>query len=266
MAIFLYIQQGTNTYRLFSLPTRPRFQWWWCPDCCCGIHSFLPGVIPLIIVKLVTLTPPTTFIVCAYLPPNLLDRDLVFVTEALKQLPLNTNILLLGDFNLPSIDWQTLSAPTTQGQSFCDELFSLNLSQVITVPTHKQGNTLDLVFTRCPTDILDLVIHPQVNPLISDHFVITFNISHGNLHTNRTEPRRIFNYLNCEAVIYPAGCWNVDSAWLSLKNVLTAARDQFVPTRTVHHNDPKWFSPEIRHLIKRTRTARCKFNRIRSPV
>ena len=65
------------------------------------------------------------------------------------------DIIMTGDFNLPHVDWSNCS--TTSGItnderkmfdllcSFANDFF---LTQVVTKPTHFQGNTLDLVFTN----------------------------------------------------------------------------------------------------------------------
>ena len=71
-----------------------------------------------------------------------------------------TEIQIMGDFNIPSADWdmgrnkegtkldeKMLVANT---QELCERLL---LQQIITIPTHRQGNVLDLVFTNKPDQI-----------------------------------------------------------------------------------------------------------------
>ena len=41
------------------------------------------------------------------------------------------------------------------------------------VPTHRRGHTLDWLITNRATDVLDLTV---VNMLLSDHFVISFDL------------------------------------------------------------------------------------------
>ncbi|KAF6036454.1 hypothetical protein EB796_005239 [Bugula neritina] len=67
----------------------------------------------------------------------------------------NPNIVMVGDFNLPDIDWNDSNRPvlkttreTTLHQLFVDFITSNNLSQAINKPTHDKGNTLDLVVTN----------------------------------------------------------------------------------------------------------------------
>ena len=61
------------------------------------------------------------FVGCLYIPPLYSDSVFVEVIDTLKLLPLNTHVLLLGDLNLPLVDWATLSASSPITQSFCDE-------------------------------------------------------------------------------------------------------------------------------------------------
>ena len=71
-----------------------------------------------------------------------------------------TEIQVVGDFNMPSADWdmgkhkegavldQRMQIANTQ--KLCEKLL---LQQIITIPTHRQGNMLYLVFTNKPDRI-----------------------------------------------------------------------------------------------------------------
>ena len=52
-------------------------------------------------------------------------------------------------------------------------LDNLGLHQLVNVPTHRRGHTLDWLITNRATDVLDLTV---VDMLLSDHFVISFNL------------------------------------------------------------------------------------------
>ena len=51
-------------------------------------------------------------------------------------------------------------------------LGNLSLHQLVKVPTHWRGHSLDCLITNRVTDVLDLTI---VDMLLSDHFVISFD-------------------------------------------------------------------------------------------
>ena len=52
-------------------------------------------------------------------------------------------------------------------------LDNLSLHQLVNVPTHRRGHTLDWLITNRATDVLDLTV---VDMLLSDHFVISFDL------------------------------------------------------------------------------------------
>ena len=58
--------------------------------------------------------------------------------------------ILLGDFNLPGINWETLSGSNQYENRFLDLLYDIDLFQLVNEPTHIEGNTLDLIATSCP--------------------------------------------------------------------------------------------------------------------
>ena len=51
-----------------------------------------------------------------------------------------SNLLILGDLNLPDIDWSTYSGITNISNAYAEMAFDLNLTQLITSPTHIAGN------------------------------------------------------------------------------------------------------------------------------
>ena len=46
------------------------------------------------------------------------------------------NHLVVGDFNMPDIDWNTMSAPSTCSEMFCEAIFNRNFCHIISEPTH----------------------------------------------------------------------------------------------------------------------------------
>ena len=100
----------------------------------------------------------------------------------LKHKDPETEIKFMGDFNMPSADWDmnTVVEGTaedqrkliTTTQDFCE---SFLLQQIITTATHQKGNTLDLVFTNTPENIHS---HFTLNTAISDHHLVVFLKKH----------------------------------------------------------------------------------------
>ena len=59
------------------------------------------------------------------------------------------NVHFVGDFNFPGTNWKTLKGSTSHEKDFIVFLLDLHLMQLVTERTHLNGNTLDLVITKC---------------------------------------------------------------------------------------------------------------------
>ena len=82
-------------------------------------------------------------------------------------------LIVLGDFNFPDIDWNTLSGNSPVSNQFCDLIFRTGLSQLINVPTHNHGNILGLLLTNFDDNISHFLNYSD--PLLqSDHYDIKF--------------------------------------------------------------------------------------------
>ena len=119
-----------------------------------------------------------------------------------------TEIQILGDFNMPLADWDMGKHKEgakldermliSYTQELCDKLL---LQQIITIPTHRQGNTLDLVFTNKPERA-----HSQWARVtaLSHHFLVTFNSNEldkiGSPHEKpmKNEPEYGFHMLDLQ--------------------------------------------------------------------
>ena len=109
-----------------------------------------------------------------YVPPSVEDSYYQHLSELLSSLPLDKDVLILGDFNSPDIDWDLLHGGTSLSSSFCDLTVNLNLRQF---STHIAGNTLDLILTNSDNLIDDVIIlEPLPSGLSSDHFIVMFSV------------------------------------------------------------------------------------------
>ena len=98
----------------------------------------------------------------------------------LKSLPSPTpDIIMMGDFNLPHADWisgQCTSGASTDEQEMVRALYELTLEhflvQQFDTPTHRGGNTIDLLFTNNS----DIIHNTESIPsTVTDHFQMTFS-------------------------------------------------------------------------------------------
>jgi len=95
----------------------------------------------------------------------------------LKSISQQEYILILGDFNLPDINWDYLVGSCPTSNDFCDFIFDHNLVQLVCAPTHIQGKTLDLVLTNIPHLIQCVTVQSCSLTDMCDHFIVTFGLS-----------------------------------------------------------------------------------------
>ena len=151
-----------------------------------------PSELEIVCVKLNYSQP----IVCCltYMPPNSSITHYENLFSFLNNANISsTNLILLGDFNIPDIDWNTLSGVSPVSQQFCDLIFDSALSQLINCPTHIHGNILDLLLTNSEDVIQCITVDPQSSSLLPDYYSITFKIAFSKPPT-KTSCYYSFNY------------------------------------------------------------------------
>ena len=176
------------------------------------------------------------------------------------------DLLLLGDFNAPGVDWVDLtssSSPCAFDTALLDWALDGNLTQHLLEPTRRlptqHHNVLDLVFTSLPTDLDNLTyLSPIAN---SDHVTIQFDWL-------RCAPNYIgnpakhciwkadFDLLRQEASKLDwdlAGCSDVNDAWRRIRKNILSLVSCHVPTvrRRKLCSGPPWIDHELRQLFKR---------------
>ena len=207
---------------------------------------------------------------CIYVPPN---PDSPYITDLITYLSdimssHCNDTILLGDFNMPDIDWSTLSSSSHHSASFCDFTFNYNLSQLIDKPTHIKGNTLDLILTNTCHRIKNINISTPMNILSSDHSIINFTLSRSVTSHIELSPHYVFDFSKAD---YSGLCSflmdfnfspllssdDVNFIWSSLKTTIFSGMNLYIPkVRMRRQQYPCWFTPELRHLSKCARTLR----------
>ena len=139
------------------------------------ISVFSHPTIELLTVVLSLLLLLTVCIV--YIPPNTSNvLHLYYICQLVSHSL--SEVLIIGDFNYPNINWSTLSGGCEMSDLFCDLMFDIGLHQHVSSATHIKGKILDLVITVSPDLVQDLLVHANEEdvPLTSDHFLISFSI------------------------------------------------------------------------------------------
>ena len=98
--------------------------------------------------------------------------------KAVKRKRKVNSIYLIGDMNLTHVNWETLTSPDSTVQSFVDTFCELGLEQMVSCPTHKKGNILDIALTNEPHKLVNLVVSEHSVICDSDHFSINFDINY----------------------------------------------------------------------------------------
>lgn len=84
----------------------------------------------------------------------------------------STQYVLVGDFNLPGINWKEMGGRTKLENEFLDFIVDMGLTQHVEEATHKKGNILDLVLSSEP----DLAFNTTVGAPISDHLIVSCQV------------------------------------------------------------------------------------------
>ena len=117
------------------------------------------------------------------------------LVQSLEKFPPSCNILLLGDFNLPNVNWN-LVAPwqsDTISDFFCDSVINrFGLSQLVNKPTRGDA-LLDLILTNTPAHLTLMSLFPVHIKLqrsftitkmqIGKVFALIFPMSHGAMYS-----------------------------------------------------------------------------------
>ena len=89
-------------------------------------------------------------------------------TDLLESFVACDRLFVVGDLN---VHFDNPSDPCTAALNAV--LANLSLEQLVNVPTHHRGHTLDWLITNHATDVLDLTV---ADMLLSDHFIISFDL------------------------------------------------------------------------------------------
>ncbi len=218
-----------------------------------------------------------------YRPPNYDPKSKKDFAYLLTLLPtfLNTRspVFLLGDFNLPRIDWVNgvCSVNDNLHDLFLNFTSTHLLTQSVLFPTTLHGSTLDLILSSDSSIISDVDSKAPLG--LSDHMVISFTIL-----CSRSPPIKIWssvpafdkaNFTIINSVIasidwaYLLGnCANVDALWHCFTQIIHQIIFDNVPFRRVSINRAraKFYPKYVRTLISKKAQAWRLYRRFGTPV
>ena len=109
---------------------------------------------------------PSLLLCLIYHPPNSIEQLNSSLITYLDSLDRNKNIVIMGDLNFPEINWNIYSGGSLAADVFAEVVHGLNLTQIITGPTHHAGNTFDITLMVFNILIHVLTFHPTSHPTI----------------------------------------------------------------------------------------------------
>lgn len=218
-------------------------------------------------------------IAVTYIPPNYhnIPADVKNVTDSVStlynSLP-HDNYLVVGDFNLPNIQWSEFGPMHLKkgcievqncGIDLINEFKFLDFDQYNYIK-NKSGNTLDLCFSNLPLKVLDCVTpllredlsHPSLLITIED---LTFKPLKESMTDRPVFSKGDYEKINCflaeiDWVELFASCTDINKAvelFYSKLNESIALHIPRVKSSSTSHVYPAWYSKSLVKLI------RCKW-------
>ncbi|KAK6040118.1 endonuclease/exonuclease/phosphatase family protein, partial [Cooperia oncophora] len=175
-------------------------------------------------------------------------------------------ILILGDFNFPLIDWpnmvQRANTSMPGSSSFLKFVSSYSLKQMVKEPTHGL-NILDILLVSEPTIIRNLKVLPPFST--SDHCSVSFEIVGRSLPTLRKSVlRKAYSKADFESInaslaridwiSLHRGCDSTNAFYLEFLNICNELIEKYVPNVRVKNNHERY--------PKRIRLLRAKVDHL----
>ncbi|CAB4008436.1 Hypothetical predicted protein, partial [Paramuricea clavata] len=222
--------------------------------------------VELVVVEFATESNKTALLYTFYRPPNSCPDVIQYLNASLQSNPQSSCIILIGDFNLPAIDW-SLDQPTpaTNGgqleESFCNLVAVSFLQQFISGSTHIDGNKLDLLLCNCPEIIKNVSsLPPEQLTFPTDHNIIEFEVQHSFRRANPVT-RTVFDYRRgnfdelrsyltckpCETISSD----DINECWSQWKEWFLNAVQKYIPVKNFKDkNSPPWIDGEIKESFR----------------
>ena len=190
-----------------------------------------------------------------YRPPGQTQELDIEMYRILQQSLRNRESVILGDFNLPHIDWQTLTGVESESHRMLEFMDDNFLSQLVAEPT-RENNILDLVITSQEHLINNITVGEHLGSC--DHKVVRAEI---NTTTNIVENTTFvpnFRRGNFERLrsalshLSPPATAHVEDAWSYFKNQLLTQQRNFIPNcvkRPTNNKNHPWFNTEIKRAL-----------------
>jgi hypothetical protein len=201
-----------------------------------------------------------------YRSPNSAPETMDTLEDFIRQA--DKNNVIMGDFNLPGIDWSKKSATGGRDKQFLQACMESDLEQVVDFPTQVRGNVLDLVLTNVPERVVEVKDVGRLGR--SDHMMIQVSIETNKKEVKTTES--VPNWGRADWASIREGCrewtgtkaseWAVSEAWGVFRDTVAGLVEEHVPVRPRRApHKPVWLTREVTRALRRKKKlwkrARC---------
>jgi len=212
---------------------------------------------------------------CIYRSPNCSRRNTAALNTHITEMTLNrhySHLLITGDFNLPGIDWNTMSSGKDENHpltAFLETLRDCDLTQHIQEHTHfrphSKPTTIDLILTNEPEMLNNLRYLPVLGH--SHHLLLTFDLL---VKAERSKVARTKYFYHRGDYEGMRGAleeidWDqllvdkdTESMWESIQHTVTETTNRFIPHKTFKGNcQPRapWMNEEVKTKLQQKKTT-----------
>jgi hypothetical protein len=190
-----------------------------------------------------------------YRSPNALAQSILELEQIVRAAERNS--ILIGDFNLPDIDW-SMGTCSSRSRPFVEAVEDSMMEQLVEFSTQVKGNCLDLVLTNIPERISDISEAGRLGS--SDHDMLSITIS---MDTKASGPRKsALNWKQADWQSMKADLASVDwsimsskpveEMWSFFRSQVRETVKKNVPERLARNRRrPAWLSQQIMRAIRR---------------
>ena len=109
----------------------------------------------------------TFYFYLIYRPPPSGQENFDMLCDLIREAEKNS--IMVGDFNLPNIDWNS-GVAGRRDEKLVEALQDSFMEQMVDFPTHIKGNCLDLLITNIPGKVKEVLDMGRLGK--SDHLII----------------------------------------------------------------------------------------------
>ena len=234
---------------------------------------------PMRNVLMFRLVKQDVFILVVYRPPSYTVSENEELVHVLHEQVLGKEVIIVGDFNLPNIQWKSVEELPTDHvpplESMFLDVFSLSgLTQWVVEPSFpSSGNTLDLLLTSEEDRVGKVLLSPPLPAC--DHCPVLFDyIFQGDLTELQPQTYQKYawhkgNYAKLNE-LNDSVDWNFEFTYLSASSafdrfvcILSYHVSQCVPLQKPHKDKPPWRTNPPRGLIRHRQEAWARYKRAR---